>query len=187
MIITLSGYPGSGKSTVKELLSKELGLKKYSAGDMRGKLAMERGITIDELNRIGLTDPSTDAHADEYQAKLGKTEDNFVIDGRVSWHFIPHSYKVYLKVDPQLAAERVFKARTAGKDRADEPDYASVEETKATIQKRYENDRVRYQKWYNIDFWDESKYDLVIDTTGQKAEETVQQILKYIKANPKAA
>lgn len=188
MIITLSGYPGSGKSTVKNALAAALHLKKYSAGDMRGKMAMARGITIDQLNEIGMTDSSTDLEADKFQENLGKTEDDFVIDGRVSYHFIPQSIKIFLTVDPQVAAERVFAARAkAGSDRGDEPAYASVEAAKRSLMERFAHDRARYQKWYGIDFWDESQYDLVLDTTGRSPAETTQKILDFVAARQKDA
>lgn len=56
----------------------------------------KRGMTLAEYNKLGETDPSTDIEVDEYQKKLGETEDNFIIEGRTSWHFIPHSLKFLL-------------------------------------------------------------------------------------------
>ena len=38
MIITISGLPGSGKSTIGKMLAKKLGYKFYSMGDLRGKI-----------------------------------------------------------------------------------------------------------------------------------------------------
>ncbi|MCX6741353.1 MAG: AAA family ATPase, partial [Candidatus Parcubacteria bacterium] len=46
MIITLSGKPGSGKTTVAKILAEKLGYKFYSTGDLRGQMAMKRGLTI---------------------------------------------------------------------------------------------------------------------------------------------
>ena len=59
MIITISGIPGSGKTTVGRMLAEKLGYKFYSIGDLRGKMAMERGMTIDQLNELGKTDGRT--------------------------------------------------------------------------------------------------------------------------------
>ncbi|MGH9879179.1 MAG: nucleoside monophosphate kinase, partial [Nitrososphaerales archaeon] len=53
MIITIAGRPGSGKTTVAKEVAKRLGFKHLSTGDMRGQLAMEHGLTIDQLNEIG--------------------------------------------------------------------------------------------------------------------------------------
>ncbi len=181
MIITLSGLPGAGKSTLKNLLAERLGLKKYSMGDLRGKMAEDRGMTIDELNKLGETEAFTDKDVDEYQRKLGETEEDFVIDGRLSWYFIPKSFKVFLDVDPLVAAERILTDRKANPNRSDEPEYQSVEEVKNTIATRLASDQARYQKWYGIDFLNRSKYDLVIDTSQIGTKETLGKVLDAVK------
>ncbi len=184
MIISLAGLPGSGKSTVKNLLAEQLGLKKYSMGDMRGKMAMDRGLTIDEFNSLGLNTIETDQAADTFQTKLGQSEDNFIIDGRLSWHFIPQSFKVFLDVDLDEAARRIFHARQAeAANRQDEANYTSEAEAKTAIETRLASDSARYQKWYNLDYLDRSNYDLVIDTTKTPANQVVSLILEAL---PKA-
>ncbi|MCR4311781.1 MAG: cytidylate kinase family protein, partial [Candidatus Uhrbacteria bacterium] len=174
MIIALSGLAGSGKSTVKSLLAKRLGYKAYSVGDLRGKMALERGITIDELNTIGLEHDFTDKEADDYQARLGKKEDNFVIDGWLSWLFIPHAVKVFLNVEPDEGARRIYQAKQHNpQSRKDEPVYPSVEAAKQAIAERTASNVARYKKWYNADFLDLKHYDLVIDTTTNSPEKVV--------------
>jgi len=180
MILTLSGVPGAGKSTIKNLLAEHLGLKSYSIGDLRGKMAQTRGITIDELNAIGMTDPNTDKDVDDYQKKLGQTENNFIIDGLLSWFFIPQSFKIFLTVDPSVAATRIFQARTTESGRDDEPNYASADEAKRIISERMNQNRMRYAKWYGIDPLDLAQYDLVIDTTKLTSEQVVDQITSAI-------
>lgn len=181
MIITLSGLAGAGKSTIKNLLAERLGLKKYSIGDLRGKMATERGLTIDEFNRLGESEAFTDKDADAFQEKLGKTEDNFVIDGWLSWHFIPQSFKVFLSVNPMVGATRIFEDRKNNPNRADEPIYESVEETAEVLKKRLQSNVTRYQKWYGVDFLDNSHYDLVIDTSQLTTEETLGKVLDAVK------
>ncbi len=91
MIITISGLPGSGKSTVGKILAKKLGYEFMSLGDLRGKIAIDRGITIDELNHLGEKEGWTDKEVDDYQREYGKTHDNLVVEGRLSFYFIPRS------------------------------------------------------------------------------------------------
>lgn len=183
MIITLSGLPGSGKTTIAKKISEHFGMKWYSIGDLRGKMAQERGLTIDELNKLGTKEDFTDKEVDEYQQKLGKTEDNFVVDGWMSWHFIPHSIKFFVKVDPDEGARRVFDAKRHT-IQTDEPEYASIEETKKTLTERIKNSRQRYLKYYNQDYQDESHYDFIIDTSNQNIEEvfekTVEKITEFL-------
>ncbi len=180
MIITLSGLPGAGKSTIKNLLAEQLNLKKYSMGDMRGKMAKDRGLTIDELNELGMTEAFTDHDTDAFQKRLGETEDNFVIDSWLGWHFIPHSHKVFLDVDPTVGATRILADRGHNPNRDDEPDYQSIEETQEVLAKRVAQTHTRYQKWYGVDFLDKSHYDLVIDTSNLSTEEVMKQILALI-------
>lgn len=173
MIITVSGLPGSGKSTVATLLAKKLGYRFFSMGDLRGKAALERRLTIDQFNALS---ENTDAIVDDYQKKLGETEDNLVIDGRISWHFIPRSFKVFLDVKPQVGAERIFAGKR-GANRADEPEYTDATHVRDTLAARVASDTERYKKHYGIDFADRSVYDLVIDTSSQTPEETAEAIL----------
>lgn len=182
MIISISGDPGSGKSSVAKELAKKLHFKHYSGGDMRGMLAKERGLTIDELNRLGENDPSTDKDVDARVTALGRKEDGFVIDSRTAWHFIPHSIKIYLKTDPRIAAERIFKDREQKKTtRTDEPHYSSPVDVLAHIKARVASDKKRYKQWYGFDHTDPKHYDLVLDTTGLTIEQTVERVMNFVK------
>lgn len=183
MIIALSGFSGTGKTTIKNLLAERLGLRSYSMGDLRGKMAVERGVTIDELNALGMTDASTDKEVDEFQTTLGKTEDDFIIDGWLSWHFIPHSFKVLLTVDPTVAAARIFNAKRNESGRDDEPDFSSVAETQKILEDRLAQSEVRYQKWYGFSLKNDGKYDLVVDTTHRTPAEIIDVILAAIPKN----
>ncbi|MBS3147751.1 cytidylate kinase family protein [Candidatus Woesearchaeota archaeon] len=176
MIITIMGKPGSGKSTVGKLIAKELKYDYFSGGDLRGKIAMERGLTIDELNKIGETERWTDDECDKLIEKMGKEQNNLVLDSRTAWHFVPKSFKVFLDVDLKEAAKRVFKDQ-----RPDEEKASSANELYERMNARMENDNSRYKKWYKIDYLNLKNYDLVIDTTKLSPQETVKRILAEVK------
>lgn len=176
MIISISGDPGSGKSTVAKILAQRLKLKHYSVGDLRGKMALERGMTIDELNKLGEKDAFTDKDADDYQKELGKKEDNFIIDGRLSFYFIPHSFKIFLRVDENVAAERIFRAPK----RPDETQYKNVGKLLDALRNRVESDKKRYKKYYGIDHTDLKQYDLVINTSHLAPEQIIEKIISEV-------
>ena len=96
MIITVGGKAGAGKSTAAKNIAKKFGLKHYSSGDFMRQLAKERNITLLELSKLAEKDGSIDTEIDNRQIELGKKEDNFVIDGRLSAYFIPNSIKIFL-------------------------------------------------------------------------------------------
>ena len=175
MIITLSGEPGSGKSTAAKLIAEKLGLKHYSMGDLRREMAMKAGMTLAEFNKLGEQEFFTDKKVDEYQKELGKKEDNFVIDGRLSWHFIPNSLKIFLKVKKEAGAERIFEH---GRD---SEKCSSLKEAVAKVEERESSDRLRYKKYYDLDPFDTKHYDFVLDTTYKTVEETSEEIANFIK------
>mgnify|MGYP001582568055 FL=1 len=180
MIITISGFPGSGKSTVAKILEKKLGLKRYYMGGLRREAARKKGITLEELNKLGETDPSTDKIVDDLLFKLGKTEDNFIAEGRTAFYFIPNSIKFFLDIDLKEGARRTFEEKKKGSDR-NETITKTVEEELELHKERIENDRRRYKKYYGFDCYDTSKYDFVIDTTNLSPEEVAEKMMKLIK------
>jgi CMP/dCMP kinase len=172
LIITISGKPGTGKTSAAKEIARRLNYAHYSMGDMRGLLAQSKGLTIDELNE--LNDPETHRHVDEFQATLGKETDNFVTDGWLSWYFISHSYKVFLKADEDVAAVRIYNAERG----ADEPKYGSLLHCKETVSNRFKVTREATMGLYEgADLADESNYDLVIDTTHLTVAEVMEKIL----------
>jgi CMP/dCMP kinase len=175
MIITISGFPGSGKTNVGKQLAKILNYKFYSMGDLRGEIATKKGITINELNKLGETEQWTDKEIDDYQKELGKKEDNIILEGRLSFHFIPNSKKIFLNVTPEIGANRIFKD-----NRDDEDISETIEDLKTKIQERINSDTLRYKKYYNIDSYNTTHYNIIIDTSNITIQETVEQILKQI-------
>jgi len=175
MIITIAGTPGSGKSTAAKYAAEKLGLKQYSVGDFRRQMAEKRSIGINELNKLGEKDFFTDKKADEWQKNLGKKEDNFVIDGRLSFFFIPDSIKVFLEVDENEAAGRIFRHKRNNEK------YRNLNDAIAGLRKRQESDIRRYEKYYSINPFDKKHYDLVIDTTRFSVNETGEKIVEFVK------
>lgn len=175
MIVTISGKAGSGKSTVAKLLAKRLGYRHYSMGDLRRKMAREKGLSIGELNRLGEKEPFTDREVDEYQERLGRREDNFVVDGRTSFHFIPQSKKIFLDARLEVRARRVFR------DERSTEKFKNLEETKKALVERERSDSKRYKKYYGLDCSDLKNYDIIIDTSDIPAEKVVEKILEFLR------
>lgn len=174
MIITICGQAGSGKSSVARMLAKRLGFRHYSMGELRRKAAYKRGMTLAEFNRFGEKNPETDSFVDELQEKLGREEDNFVVDGRTSFHFIPSSVKIYLHAELETRARRVLR------DERKAEDFDTLEECKRALAERDRSDVLRYRKYYGIDVKDSRNYDYRIDTTSLTVKQIVDSIVKLI-------
>ena len=174
MIITISGLPGSGKSTVGQILSKKLKLKYYDIGLVRRSMAKVRGMTLAEFNKLGEKESFTDFEVDDYQKKLGKEKDGFILVSRLGYHFVPNSKKIFLTVDINEAAKRISNDPS----RVEHEHYKSLKEAVEKIKERNESDKTRYQKYYSLDPNKKANYDFVIDTSKKTPYEVVELILK---------
>jgi len=184
MKITVTGMPGAGKSTIAAALSKKLGLKRYYMGQIRRDMAKKLGMTLDEFNKLGETDPTTDIDVDNYQKELGKNEDNIIIEGRTSFFLIPDSIKLFIDVKIEEGARRIFKD-TQDKEKSGKRNEGAPKDEKEmtnTLKKRIECDRKRYKKYYNVDdVYDKGQFDIIIDTTDLTAEQSAKTVLDKIK------
>jgi len=169
------GTPGSGKSTLGKDLAKHFNFKHYSGGDMRRAMAKDKGITLAQLNKIGETEDWTDVRVDKEIELIGKKQNDFVIDSRLAWHFIPDSIKIFLDANEHLRAKRMLKRTVVGES------FTTVEEAMESNKKRIESDIKRYKKYYDLDPFDKSNYDLVLDSTGKDHSETLKEVLDYLK------
>ncbi len=183
MIITISGTPGSGKGTVGRMLAKKLHYRYYSIGNIRRAMARERGMTLQQFNVYGERHGFTDTRVDNWQAKLGRTQDNFVVEGRTGFHFIPHSVKVLFIADLHVAAKRIFKDRAHARQFEASTEYRTPRELEHGLRNRIASDTRRYRKYYGINIFLKRHYDLVIDTTNITPKQTSEKILSFL-ANP---
>jgi cytidylate kinase len=177
MIISISGNAGSGKSTAAKKLAQALGWPRYYMGGMRREMAAKRGMTIEEYNALGERDDTTDKEVDVYQKELGATQDNFIIEGRTSYYFIPHSFKIFLDVDEKEGARRVFKELQKTNKRNEGENLNTVNDVLESHRRRKDSDMIRYKRYYGIDAYDKKNFDLVIDTTHLTPKQTFGRIM----------
>ena len=177
MKIAIAGMLGAGKSTVAKELAKKLNYQHFSSGDFMRQLAKERGITLDETSKIAERDKSIDEEIDKRQVKFGKEKDNFVIDGRLSWHFIPDSIKIYLDVSEEEAANRIWGDKQ--ENRKNEG-FKTKEELIKKIKERKASESKRYLSYYGIDHHNKKNYDFIIDTNNKPISKVISEILSKI-------
>lgn len=170
MKITISGPPGSGKSTLSKKLSAKLGLELVSMGDIFRKHAHERCMSLDEFGMLAKCNDDIDRKLDEAQKKIAREKDNIILEGRLSGFLVDADLKVWLKAPLNIRAERIAKRENK-----------SVPSALKETSEREECERVRYLNYYNIDIRDLSVYDIVIDSSRLSPEEICEIVLKAVE------
>lgn len=172
-IISLTGDLAAGKSRVTDLLQKELGYSIYRNGERFRAMAVEMGMSVTEFGIYAESHPEIDERLEAEATKYAETNENFIIDARMGWYAIPDSFKVYLKVDRDEGARRAFEDASRKKSE----NFATLEEYKEDMIKRYHSETERYFKLYGVRRDDMNNYDLVVDTTNLAITEVKEKIL----------
>jgi len=173
--ITITGDPGSGKSTVSRYLSKRLGFEVYYTGKIQREVAEKLGMATLELNIYSETHPEIDEHIDSAIIKLKDKEKSLIIDSRLAWYFIPDSFKVYFTVDIETASKRILNDQK----RINE-DIDNLEQIKRDLNNRKRSESERFKKEYQIDISNVDNYDLIIETSHLNLDEITEIIINTL-------
>ncbi len=174
--ITITGSLGSGKSVVSSILKEKLGFDIESAGSLQRKMAQDYGMSIIEFNKYMETHPEFDHELDDFVKKQGLRNTPMIFDSRLAWYFIPQSLKIYLYVNDEIAAKRVFN----DSNRINEK-YNNVEVAKQKIIQRRNSEVLRFKNQYKVNLEDFRNYDLIIDTSYSTPIEIVNIIIDLYK------
>jgi len=161
-IITIAGSLGSGKSSTAKAVAAALAFRHFSSGDLFRQIAAERGESIEAMNISAEVQRDIDLKVDHLLQEMYRTEEKLVIDSRMAWRWMPDSFKVFLILDPQTAAERIFN-HLQQEGRLSE-DGKSVEEVQRSIDRRFSSEQKRYAGLYGVNATDPLNFDIVVDT-----------------------
>lgn len=155
MILTVSGPPGSGTTTLAKRLTERFNLDYVSGGDVFREEAEERGVSVGEFNRMVEEEPEIDRELDERQREIARERDDVLLESRLAgWMAEEHAdVSIWLKADDRVRAERVA-----------EREDVTVDEALEESRQRESSEAKRYRDLYDIDIDDLTVYDLVIDT-----------------------
>jgi cytidylate kinase len=162
LLVTISGLPGSGTSTVARLVAAELGLAHIDGGTIFRQLATDAGMTLAEFGRWVEDHPQIDVELDRRLADRARQGD-LVLESRLAG-WIAHNeqldgVRVWLACD-----ERVRAARVGRRDRL------PADEAVALNRAREASEQTRYRAVYGIDLDDLGPYALVLDSAGAEPE-----------------
>lgn len=170
-LITISGLPGSGTSTLSKGLAAETGWIYLNTGQVFRQMAQEAGVSLEEFGRHAEADAAIDRQLDARMVELARAADvGCVLEGRLMGWMVRRrdlpALKVWLHADLETRARRV-SARD-GQDLA---------QAVAAIVEREKSEHLRYALHHEIDLADTSIYDLVLDSDDTAVDELTSQVL----------
>jgi cytidylate kinase len=176
VLITISGLPGSGKTTVARLVAAALDLEHVYAGDIFRKQAEAARLSLEEYARRAETDHSIDRALDEQMRRRAKQGDA-VLEGRLAAFVVDEAGLPALRVFLS-APEAVRAARITHREGGAAP------ARRREMQTREASDARRYREIYGVDYQDPARYDLVLETDGRSPEELARVIVDRVRARP---
>ncbi len=169
MLITLSGLPGSGTSTLGRKIASELGLAHLDGGTVFRSLAAERGHTLAEFLAVAEGDETVDRALDA-RLEARAREGDVLLESRLAGWLVTRAdlpaLRIWLACDDEERARRVA-ARDGG-----DPTAALAQNAH-----REASEHTRYRTYYAIDLADLSVYDLVLDSTTAGPAELLEHVL----------
>jgi CMP/dCMP kinase len=172
--ITLSGTPGSGKSTIAERLHEQLSLPYVYSGMIFRELAKERNMSLADFGSYCETHDDIDQELDEKQVTILK-KGNVILEGRLAgWLAVLNNipaFKIWIDAKPSIRAERIVE-REGG----------NIKKQHEKLLNRQKSEQIRYKKYYDIDVMDTSIYDLCIDSSNKSPQEILRIILDELSS-----
>lgn len=175
-IITISGSPGSGKSTVAKLLI-ENGFERLNAGALFREMADKHGLSIEEM-----------VHKAKLEPKINLDFDALILAEALKMaERVPTIFESrlagWLTKKAGVSAFRVWIEATA-KTRAlrvSERERISEEAALKLVKARESEEIASYQETQGIDLRDEGIYDMVVRTDRLRPIEVRNHIMKGFK------
>ncbi len=169
MLVTISGLPGSGTSTVARRVATELDLVHLDGGTIFRQLAAGAGMSLAEFGQWAEKHPEVDLALDRRLAERAKLAD-VVLESRLAGWIAHNEGLAGLRV--WLAcADEVRAARVARRDRL------RPEEALEVNRDREASERARFRAYYGIDLDDLGLYHLVLDSAAIGPDELAATIV----------
>jgi len=171
MRISISGPPGSGKTTICALVAKKLDCEYVLVGQIFRQMAFERKVDLETFGRLAEENETIDKELDKRMLAIAKANEHIVLEGRLTgallkWQKVP-VFAVYVDADEHVRSQRI--AQREG---------LKAEDVLKQMKTREKSERKRYHAFYGINPSDRSIYDLWIDSSDLTAEKVADAIVE---------
>lgn len=174
MLVTISGLPGSGTTTVSRLVAAALDLERVPGGEVFRLMAQEAGMSLADFGAHAQHHPAIDRELDDRLARRA-AEGDCVVESRLAGWLATRgrlaAVRVWVHCDDEVRAARVA-------DR----DGTTVVQAAADNATRGDLERTRYREVYGLDLDDLGIYDLVLDSSAAPAEDLAASIVAAARA-----
>lgn len=173
MRITISGTPGSGKSTVAKLLAKRLGCPHLNAGQIFREAAQRRGMTLAAFGVYVDAHPAIDRALDRELVRRARAHRNLILEGRLAGWMTKRArlpaFRVWITAKEATRAARIRK-REGGAAAA----------VLRQLRQRARREVAQYRRVYGLDLRSLAPYDLIIETDALTPAQIAQRILETL-------
>lgn len=174
MRISISGPPGSGKTTICMLVANRLDYDYILVGQIFRQMALERRVDLDTFGRLAEEDETIDRDLDERMLALARANENIVLEGRLTGAMLKTKkirvFAVYVTASEQVRAQRIAKRENK-----------SEESVLQEMRTRERSERKRYLAFYGIDPYDRTTYDLWVDSSNQAPDKITDTIIDHVR------
>ena len=168
--LTVSGKPGSGTSTLVDLLSKKRGWDSVNGGDIFRQEAERRELHVDDFSRLCKEDLDVDRSLDDMlKLLISSSNGPSIIESRLSgwWAYLAgiECLRIWIEVSNEERARRIL-SREGGQ----------YEQVLNASLRRNSDDMERYQELYEINLDDMSPYNMIIQADNMDALQVLELV-----------
>jgi len=172
LLITVSGPPGCGATTLCNRLSAAIDCPYVSGGDIFRELADEQGVSLNqqiaEADTSDSIDRALDDRLQQIAEKWGQADKPFILESRLAGWLAGSNadLRIWLDAPDEVRVDRIDKR----------------EETQAEMRVREVSEAGRYQAYYDIALDDREFYDLQINTARWSKDGVYQLVRAAIES-----
>lgn len=173
--VTISGHPGSGTSTLVNLLKNRYDWKSLNGGDIFRSEASRRGMTLSDFGKLCESDLSVDKSLDTLLKEKMKEDSSIdIIESRLAgwWAYKLeiNCKRIWIKVSEEERARRVV-AREGGE----------VSDKISENRERMEIDEGRFMSLYGIKPQEEEPYTDIIEASNLTPDQVLDSVVKILE------